>query len=266
MEQDMLDAMNRLFAQMQKRIAEFGKDTYDESFQSFLDEHGALWEMMTAPLMEETDAETAKKGCEEVAVALAKQAEEIRGTENRKSRRDRMQLELNLYMVSYVLPALLEYCRLHMGAKSGEISVLTDAICEAWAGYPGGGHIEAADYQSIKSGFKTKLCFVTTAVCNGLHKAPECEEIRLMKQYRDEYLLAQPGGEQLVKEYYNIAPTIVKRIARAQEPEAEYQYLWDHYISRCVALAGEGREEECRDVYEEMMLSLKDKYLVTNTH
>ena len=47
MEQDMLDAMNRLFAQMQKRIAEFGKDTYDESFQSFLDEHGALWEMMT---------------------------------------------------------------------------------------------------------------------------------------------------------------------------------------------------------------------------
>ena len=75
MEQDMLDAMNRLFAQMQKRIAEFGKDTYDESFQSFLDEHGALWEMMTAPLMEETDAETAKKGCEEVAAALAKQAE-----------------------------------------------------------------------------------------------------------------------------------------------------------------------------------------------
>lgn len=263
MDQEMLAAMRRLFEQTQTKVSEFAKDTYDMSFSSFLEDFSELWERMTAPLAEETAEEEKKSRCAEIAGALAGCAEQRKASESGRMKRERLQLDLNLYMVSYVFPAILEYCRKQLRAQP---ELLTDAVTAAWADTFHDGHIEAADYASIRGGFKSKLCFVTTAVCQGLNKEPECEEIRLMKQYRDEYLSAQPDGECQIEEYYDIAPTIVKRIARTENPQGEYQYLWDHYISRCVELVREGEQEECRSVYGEMMRVLKEKYLITNTH
>lgn len=265
MEQEMLTAMENLFAQAQQKVAEFGKDTYEQSFRDFLEKNAELWKTMTAPCTSSKEEDGIRQECEEIAKALAGEADKKRSAGQKKSKRDRMQLEYNLFMVSYVLPAIREYYKEQVG-PSKQVDVLTEAICQEWAKYPSGGHIEAADYESIKGGFKTKLCFVTTAVCTGLHKPQDCEEIALMKKYRDDYLFRQPDGEQTIQEYYNIAPTIVKRIAKEEKAEEVYQYLWDHYISECVTMVQDGRLQECREKYEDMMTSLKKKYLITNTH
>lgn len=263
MEQEMLTAIEELLSQAQSKVAEFSKDTYEESFRSFLEKYAELFRQMTMPCASGREEAAIRQECMEIADVLSDCAETIRSAQSKRAKRDRMQLELNLYMVSYVLPALTEYYKNEIGPVR-QVRVLTDAICEAWGKYPSGGHIEAADYESVKGGFKSKLCFVTTAVCMGLHKPQDCEEIVMMKRYRDEYLFRQPDGEKIIQEYYNIAPTIVKRIARKPDAEAVYRYLWEKYISRCVELLRQGESAECRTVYEDMMCELRKQYLITN--
>ena len=77
-------------------------------------------------------------------------------------------------------------------------------------------------------------------------------------------MLQQEDGEQIIREYYNIAPTIVKRIDKENEPEKRYRYLWEHYLKFCVAMIEAGKYEECREKYEQMVEELRKQYIVTN--
>ena len=87
-----------------------------------------------------------------------------------------------------------------------------------------------------------------------------------MKNYRDEYLINQQGGEQIIQEYYDIAPTIVKRINKDDAPDERYRYLWEHYLKFCIAMIEAGQYEECRETYEQMMRELQKEYFITNKH
>lgn len=264
MEQILLNRIPELFEEMSPRIAKFSRETYSDSFQEFLSKYEELWRGLSA-LCQEEDEQKREEECNEFAKHLAKFGGDMRASETKKTKRNKMQLDLNLYMVTYVLPAIIEYYKENVGPVK-KTEALTDAICNAWMEYPDSGHIEASDFDSIKSGFKTKLCFVTTAVCTGLNKPQDCHEVMLMKQYRDTYLSSQPGGNGLIEEYYDIAPTIVKRIEKEESPQRVYQMLWERYISPCVHMVEEGKLQECRELYEKMVDSLKREYMVTNTH
>lgn len=250
-----------LLEQAPARIAEFKKETYPASFQKYVDDNAHILHML-AELWE--DGTLSGSDAEEVADCLSARAaamlEEARG----RSRKESMRLNLNLYMVSYFLPAIIAYQR-RCGGGEDEMKKLTGVICDRWAERVGQ-RIQAADHESIQAGFKQKLCFVTTAVCCGLSKPMDCREITLMKRYRDEYLFKLKGGEELIKEYYDIAPTIVKRIARETSPKEKYLYLWDNYISKCVSFVENGENEPCRHLYESMMAELKEEYMVTDRH
>ena len=43
-----------------------------------------------------------------------------------------------------------------------------------------------ASYEDIAGGFKRKLCYVTTAICESLGKEADCYELRLLKDYRED--------------------------------------------------------------------------------
>lgn len=261
MEQEMLTRIGSLLEQAEVRTAEFRKDTYESSFRDHLERNQELFRQL-AELYVSEDRSEQEKNCEEFARAFADKAQEVCGRETRRAKRDRARLNLNLYMVSYFLPALVEYDREYVGSK-GQVKALTDAVCGEWEKRRELGHIETADYETIKGGFRNKLCFVTTAVCMGLKKPQDCPELAMMKRYRDEYLIKQTDGEALVKEYYDIAPTIVKRIARTEHAEDVYRYLWEHYLCECLALLESGKPKECGELYKQMMFSLKQQYLIT---
>ena len=53
----------------------------------------------------------------------------------------------------------------------------------------------------MKPGGKHKGCFLTTAVCEYLGKADDCEELTTLRAYRDEWLAKQSGGVELIEEY-----------------------------------------------------------------
>lgn len=261
MDKSELDQIADLLEQAPARISEFKKETYEASFQKYVEDNVHVWSMLADIWSGKQDSEQDRI---QVADCLVDMAQEKVDAVTRRSKRNEAQMNINLYMVSYFLPAIIAYQR-RCGGGEEEMHRLTDAICDKWQ-ERFGQRIQAADHESIQAGFKQKLCFVTTAVCCGLHKPQNCREITLMKRYRDEYMFRQADGETLVKEYYDIAPTIVKRIAKEASSEEKYLYLWNNYISKCVALVENQDNEQCKQLYAKMMSELKEEYMVTDHH
>ncbi|MBQ6807367.1 MAG: hypothetical protein IJO97_08060 [Lachnospiraceae bacterium] len=254
-----LQAVAALLEQEEQRVEEFGRDTYASSFEAFLDNNKELWDSFRRLFLEEMNDEETEKA---VADALIEKAQTIINAQTKRINKEKKQLNINLYMVSYVLPAIIE-CQGYQ-KKDSNACKMADAICQRWKEAFPKYAIQYSDFASIQSGFKQKLCYITTAICQGLHKTQNCQELIMMKKCRDEYLLHQPDGEQIVKEYYNIAPTIVKRIEKESAPEEKYQYLWEHYLKFCIAMIEAGQYQACREKYEEMVEELRKQYIITN--
>lgn len=251
-----------LLGQAEARIAEFRKETYADSFQKYLEDNVAVWDMVSEAcagdklLQEQEQARV--QAADAFVCGACERTESVKG----RSKREKLQYNMNLYMVSYVLPAIIAWQK-RCGVQEEETRRLTDAICGKWE-ESFRAHIQASDYESIQAGFKQKLCFVTTAVCSGLRKPQDCKEITLMKEFRDGYFSGTAEGRQLIQEYYDIAPTIVKRIAQGTDPEEKYLYLWNTYIRNCVEYIERGQSGECSRLYKAMMSELKEEYMKTD--
>ena len=64
-----------------------------------------------------------------------------------------------------------------------------------------------------------------------------------------------------MKEYYNIAPTIVTRINRLEQAAQVYEGIWQNYLSPCIRLIEEGRLDACQEQYMAMVYELKGRYM-----
>lgn len=102
-----------------------------------------------------------------------------------------------------------------------------------------------------------ETCYVTTAICESLGKEADCYELRLLKDYRDQYMESDPERKEMVDEYYDIAPTIVKRMDRCDNRKELYQDLYDRYLMPCIHEIEDKKYEECCDRYQDMVMELK---------
>lgn len=103
-------------------------------------------------------------------------------------------------------------------------------------------------------------CFITTAVCGSLNKPDDCEELTILRSYRDNWLRKQPGGEEIVQEYYRIAPTIVSNIDKEDNHSSVYLDLLHNSIQPCIEDIKKGDYEKCKERYMYMVLNLKKKF------
>lgn len=257
MEQFDINAMADLLDQESRWVNEFRKETYERSFETYLDENNAVWESLRRLFLSDADIEAVSS---EVAEVVSAKAQRLIEEQKNRARKENKQLNINMYMVSYFFPAVIS-CQSY--AKEGNGTLMAKIICEKWHEVFPKYQIQYADYYTIQSGFKQRLCYITTAVCESLNKGRDCEELQLLKRYRDEYLAGTKEGKSLITEYYNIAPTIVKRMEREADRDEKYRYLWDHYIRDCISMVRAERFEECRNTYVQMMEELKTKYLIT---
>lgn len=105
-------------------------------------------------------------------------------------------------------------------------------------------------------GKKGGLCFITTAVCNHRGLEDDCRELEILRKFRDEYLLNKPEGNELVKEYYRVAPEIAEKITHPDD----LQYAWNT-IQKCVLLIESNANNEAIDEYKKMVHALSKKLL-----
>jgi tetratricopeptide (TPR) repeat protein len=115
------------------------------------------------------------------------------------------------------------------------------------------------EYQKHRD--EAKGCFITTAVCGSLGKPDDCRELSAFRAFRDTWLAKQPGGRELIGEYYRIAPRIVAAIDAAPNHCETYRNIWNDYLVECMSFIDKGRFEECRDTYLRMVHDLKGVWI-----
>lgn len=112
-----------------------------------------------------------------------------------------------------------------------------------------------------QSGDDMEGCFLTTACIQQEGKADDCEELQLLRAFRDGYLLGREEGGTLVKAYYRHAPEIVRSIDRAENNREVYAHIYRHMILPTVELVKAGRYPEALENYTAFTRALHAKYV-----
>lgn len=229
----------------------FKKKLYADAFQKCYEEYrGLLAEIIEVCGKAEDKDETIDRLADAIPEYVHGQISAQKG----KSKKEGLMIDYNMTMVTFVMPVL--------GYNENEYCIkLVDKMVEKWNQPPVTMKIQKSDFDSLKNGFKSHPCYITTAVCASRHQADNCYELNLLRDYRDHYLSATDEGAQIVEQYYNIAPTIVNRINRNNSAARIYDEIYREYISPCVHLIETGQLEECRKLYTAMVEELENKYL-----
>ncbi len=252
----------RMIAFQNVGLEYFKKDNYEEKFKEFCELSEPFFKefdqlVSIASELESTKDETISQICFQISSLFVQNAKDLVSLEKNKYNKENCQINSNMFMVTYVLPSMLDQ-------KSKDTQKLAQAIEENWATNFKNSNIKAATFESIKGGFKTKLCYITTAVCNTLQKDQDCYEINLLKEYRDQYLFFADQGEAVIHDYYDIAPTIIKRINKSADSERVYHTIWTTYLEPCIQCIEQNKKEECRDIYTQMVQNLYKEYMEGN--
>lgn len=99
-------------------------------------------------------------------------------------------------------------------------------------------------------------CFLTTACVRSRGLPDDCEELTILRAFRDGFLSTSPEGRSLIQRYYRIAPGLVAAIDSREDAEAVYEGIYGT-VTDCVAAVREGRFDVALDLYTEMVLGLE---------
>ncbi|WP_434686691.1 eCIS core domain-containing protein [Pseudanabaena minima] len=102
-------------------------------------------------------------------------------------------------------------------------------------------------------------CYITTACINARGLSDDCEELQTLRQFRDQYMLNLPSGQDLVEFYYEQSPRIVNAIDKSERSEAIYEDLYQ-VIRGCVDVIHQANYHKALTTYIAMVLQLRDEF------
>lgn len=245
-----LEGMQNMLREIEKPLDSFKKSSYQQGFEVIYNKYVPVMDAIEAVYSSVMEPEQC---IENMAQALVGTAVERVNECTKKSQRESVMMDMNMTMAVYVFPMLLKY-------KGTSSRPLVDKILADWKEAFPKSNLQAAEYEYIEKGFHRKFCYITTAVCETFQKPDDCYELTLLRNYRDQYLASLPEGEALIKAYYDVAPTIVKHINKQKDSSVIYENIWKDYLSPCISMIEEGKNEDCRALYTEMVENLQEKY------
>ena len=115
--------------------------------------------------------------------------------------------------------------------------------------------------------YKTKItpskkgcCYLTTACIQTKGLPDDCEELTLLRQFRDNYLLKKLNGTTLFDLYYKYSPKIIEVIEKSNEKEIIYEYIYV-VLRNCIEHIKNGELDQVFSKYCEMVIKLKEHFL-----
>lgn len=99
-------------------------------------------------------------------------------------------------------------------------------------------------------------CFLSTAACNYKGLPDDCQELEILRGFRDSYLMSSDEGTAMVEHYYFVAPEIAERLTDPTELELVWQV-----ICRCVEAVQSKHYELATNEYRAMVYSLQARYV-----
>jgi len=242
-----------LFTEAVEKMPYFKRDYYEQAFTKYCVACDDVYKEISSDLENLSDDEKNNyldKLADEFVSIFANEYSQI----TKKGKQTSYITEHNAPMVIYVFPGILNF--------DADWSVpFCDVLKEKWNKVFNIVPLSYGTYGDIKSGFKTKLCYITTAVCNSLNMSENCKELTMLKDYRDNILLKEKGGEAIVNDYYDIAPTIVKRINKSDNCNEIYKTLYTDHISKCIEDIENKQFDACKEQYMKMINELKSLYI-----
>jgi len=99
--------------------------------------------------------------------------------------------------------------------------------------WPSGAGFKSATALGKKS---DSSCFVATVV----YGDPQCEELRVLRQFRDEILTKSVAGRLFISTYYALGPMLAKRIESLPTVRSFTKKLLDRLVIRCKSIVRNG--------------------------
>ena len=108
-------------------------------------------------------------------------------------------------------------------------------------------------------------CYLTTACVEAKGLPDDCEELTILRNFRDHWLKQQPGGAEEVAEYYATAPQIVTEINKRADAREIWNELYDALVAPCVKLIQAGKLDAAHEKYRDTARKLCLEYLLEKT-
>ena len=100
-------------------------------------------------------------------------------------------------------------------------------------------HYEKSDaYSSGSSG-----CFLTTECCDFKGLPDNCRELETMRKFRDQYILKQSYGEEMIQGYYKEAPGIVEKIKKSDDSSSILEATYNSVLKIVDLVENEKNDE-----------------------
>ncbi|MEO5645302.1 MAG: CFI-box-CTERM domain-containing protein [Bacteroidia bacterium] len=103
-------------------------------------------------------------------------------------------------------------------------------------------------------------CYITTACVQYKGLPDDCEELTLLRSFRDNYLLARENGKELLRLYYDHAPLILQSISRRHDEDEILARLYK-IIKQCAEEIKNGNNEIAYLIYCRMVVKLKEEFI-----
>lgn len=94
------------------------------------------------------------------------------------------------------------------------------------------------------------LCFITTAICGIQNKPDDCDELTILRKYRDTWLAE--NYPESIKQYYDEAPKIVSALKAREDAPVIFNGLYRHYLVPAIEFIQADRHEDAYQVYRNM--------------
>lgn len=105
------------------------------------------------------------------------------------------------------------------------------------------------------------ICFITTACCQSMGRSDDCEELTVLRKYRDTYLAACDTLRPAIQEYYQLAPRIVCAIGRSPDADSAFMEIYARIVQPTVEMIKRGQNESAFDHYKTEVERLTRLYL-----
>ena len=105
-------------------------------------------------------------------------------------------------------------------------------------------------------------CYITTATVDHLGFADDCDELNMLRMYRDKLAEEDPEFKKIVLEYYKTAPQIVEKISNSSDKDEVLDGLYADMILPVLSLLKQGKIEEAKTHYIKKYEELKAQYIL----
>ncbi len=105
-------------------------------------------------------------------------------------------------------------------------------------------------------------CFITTACMKSRGLDDNCEELEILRKFRDDYIKKSPNGNTVISEYYILAPHIAKTINNHKFSKEIYNSIYNKMILPIIELIKNKEYERAYQIGQILYFNLKSTFMM----